>query len=203
MEIHTIGHSTHEIEYFIELLQKHEIDQVLDVRSTPYSKHAPQFNKKQLKKELEANEICYKFVGDSFGARQEDPKLYSEDGILDFNKVMKSQKFRNTFNKVMDNINRANFVLMCSEKDPLNCHRSILISNAFSKENVKVNHILSGGEVETQIDFENRLLDLYNYRRKPQETLDFHFNKNNNEIDYVKKAYEKRNKDIGYSITSK
>jgi len=202
--IYTIGHSVHEIDYFIELLKKYDINLVLDVRSSPYSKYAPQFNKKNIEEKLEENGIHYNFVGDSFGARQKNPNLYSKDGIVDFDKVRESIKFKATFNKVIDNINNANMVLMCSEKEPIDCHRSILISKAFYRKGINIQHILADGEIETQKDLENRLLSLYKLPTKTEVTLDF-FNKNsdNNKFDHLKQAYTKRNKDIGYSIISK
>ena len=176
----------------------------MDVRSSPYSKYAPQFNRKAIKEKLEENRVHYNFLGDSFGARQIDPNLCFEDGIVDFNKVKESDKFKTAFNKVIDNINGANIVLMCSEKEPIDCHRSILISNAFYEEGINIEHILDNGEIETQKDLENRLLSLYKLPRKSEVTLDF-FSKNsgNSKLNNLKQAYEKRNRDVSYNITSK
>ncbi|MCL2116734.1 MAG: DUF488 domain-containing protein [Methanobrevibacter sp.] len=202
--IYTIGHSSHKIDYFIKLLKKFDINLVLDVRSTPYSKYAPQFNKELFEKELETNGINYNFVGHTFGARQKDSNLYSEDGILDFDKVKESNKFKIGITKVINNVNIANIVLMCSEKEPIDCHRSILISNVFSKRNISIKHILANGEIETQRSLENRLLALYGFPGESQKTLHFFDkNKDNKHLNHLKKAYEKRNKDIGHSIISK
>ena len=202
--IYTIGHSVHKADYFINLLKKHDIDLVLDVRSSPFSKHASQFNREIIQKELERNGIHYKFVGNTFGARQKDSSLYSDEGILDFDKVKKTDKFKECVEKVIEYINRANIVLMCSEKDPIDCHRSILLSKAFFDEDINIKHILENGEVETQLGLENRLLELYELPRKTQKTLDF-FAKGDGEgfINHLQIAYKKRNKDIGYCIISK
>jgi uncharacterized protein (DUF488 family) len=199
--IYTIGHSVYEIGYFINLLNKYEIDLVLDVRSTPYSKHAPQFNRKVIKKSLENKEINYEFLGDVFGARQKDHALFNEKGILDFDKFKDADSFKKALNKVIENINLSNIVLMCSEKEPLDCHRSILISKAFSNHGVEVYHILDNGELESHKSLENRLLDFYGFPKKTQVSLDFF--KKEKEGDFLKKAYKMRNKDIGYCIPSK
>ena len=202
--IYTIGHSTHKTDYFIKLLKKYDINLVLDVRSSPYSKYAPQFNRELIEEKLENNGVNYNFVGSTFGARQKDLNLYSEDGILDFCKVKESEKFKFCVNKVIDNVNCANIVLMCSEKEPVDCHRSILISEVFSKRNINIKHILANGEIETQTHLENRLLALYEFPAKSQKTLNFFDrNKDINPINNLQKAYEKRNKDIGYSIIPK
>lgn len=195
--IYTIGHSVHEISYFISLLKKYDIDLVLDVRSTPFSKYAPQFNKEVLRETLGDNNIQYTFLGDSFGARQKDASLYGEDDILDFCKVLNSERFNETLNQVIDNINGANMALMCSEKEPIDCHRSILISRAFKDKGIEVNHILGNGKIETQNGLENRLLELYDFPTDYQPSL-FSFSNDNEKVDYLDKAYKKRNKEIGY-----
>ncbi|KZX11132.1 DUF488 domain-containing protein [Methanobrevibacter curvatus] len=194
--IYTIGHSVYEIDYFINLLNKYEINLVLDVRSIPYSKHTPQFNRELIKKSLENKGIRYEFFGDVFGARQKDHALFNEEGILDFVKFKELDSFKEALNKVIENINLLNIVIMCSEKEPLDCHRSILISKAFSNHGVEVYHILDNGELESHKSLENRLLDCYGFPQKTQVSLDFF--KEEKEINYLKKAYKMRNRDIGY-----
>jgi uncharacterized protein (DUF488 family) len=199
--IYTIGHSIHETAYFIKLLKEYDINLVLDLRSSPYSKQASQFNRDAIRRELENNRIKYNFLGDIFGGRQKDPNLYSDEGIVVFDKVKEDKKFKKGINEVIDKINSNNIVLMCSEKEPLDCHRSILISKVFSEKGIDVKHILGDGNIESHKSLENRLLKLYGFPTKSQKTLSF-FDKNMADvlINHLEEAYKKRNKDIGYKF---
>ncbi len=128
----TIGHSQHEISYFIESLRKYEINYILDVRSTPYSQFAAQYNKNSIKVMLNEVGINYVFMGKYFGARQEDDSLYAKEGYLDFQKTAQSTNFKAGVANVLKGIGAGNRIaLMCTEKDPIECHRAILVGKAF------------------------------------------------------------------------
>ena len=92
--IHTIGHSIYEIEDFIKLLQKNNINTVVDIRSTPYSKFASQFNRELLKQILKKNSICYIFMGNLLGARYDDKNLLFDNGKVNFKKVQETKNFQ-------------------------------------------------------------------------------------------------------------
>lgn len=81
-EIYTIGHSSHTSDYFLHLLRKFNINSVVDIRSVPFSKYVPHFNKAEIKNFLNLNHIYYIYMGREFGILQEDPKIFHPDGYL-------------------------------------------------------------------------------------------------------------------------
>lgn len=156
--LYTIGHSTHLIEPFIELLKLHSITAICDVRSTPYSRMNPQFNRETLRDTLKQSGISYVFLGDELGARSKDPACY-RDGKVNYALVAKTPTFREGLERVMKGAENYKVALMCAEKDPLQCHRTILVARNLIREGVAVRHILADGGLETQEQAEERLLD--------------------------------------------
>lgn len=200
--LYTIGHSQHKIDYFVGLLRKYNINFILDVRSTPYSKYAEQFNKEYLKNRLQNAGLKYYFMGTYFGARPDDRNLYCDEGYLDFERVRKSSQFLKGFNSVIKGLEQGNNIaLMCTEKDPFDCHRAIMVSRAFDLANIEVNHVLEDGELQSQTKLNERLLNKY-YPDMAQITL-FDYLDMKEESDYLGMAYEQRNKEIGYRLEDK
>ena len=198
-KLFTIGHSNLTIDEFIELLKKYYINCVIDVRSTPYSKYAPQFNLNEIKNELNKNEIYYIFMGDELGARRKDISLYTKEGYVDFEKTSKSSLFLKGVERVIEGIKKGyNIALMCTEKDPLDCHRNILVARAFYELGYNIDNIIGDSTVESQEKIEQRLLDLY-FPDRYQVTIFELLSCNKEEKDLVNEAYILRNKDIGYS----
>ena len=146
--IYTIGHSAHGIETFVSLLKQHRISAVADVRSTPYSRRHPQYNRKELARELKAHEIDYVFLGKELGARSNDPTCY-EDNRVKFGLLAKTTLFRSGIERIHDGNSRRIIALMCAEKDPLDCHRTILVARELVEDGADVAHILENGEVES------------------------------------------------------
>src|SRR5687768_17775586 len=103
--IYTIGHSTHPIDYFLQLLKHHGVNCVVDVRSVPASRFNPQFNKKTLASSLVANGIEYIHFGEAFGARQTDPLLLDNEGRVDFEKIRGTEKFNNGISRLWKGTN--------------------------------------------------------------------------------------------------
>lgn len=141
-EIFTIGHSNYQIEKFIELLTANSINAIADVRSNPYSKYASQFSRENLKISLEQAGITYVFLGRELGARQEDSSLYDEKGKINFEKVAISESFKIGLDRVLDGARKYKISLMCSEKNPLDCHRTHLIARNLCERGARVLHIL-------------------------------------------------------------
>lgn len=193
--IFTIGHSQHPIEHFIKLLKKNNINYVIDVRSTPYSKYAQEYDRENIENVLKQNNIKYSFMGKHFGARQEDKALYTEEGYLDFEKVVKTDKFNAALNNVKKGMENNNIALMCLEKKPIDCHRAILVGNAFYKADCNVEHILENGDLENHEQLNLELLDLYFPDRNQISFFD-----NRSADEYLEDAYRLRNKEIGYHI---
>ena len=196
--IYTIGHSHHSLEEFFGLVSKYDINVLFDVRSTPYSRHAAQFNREFLQERLDNTSVKYFFMGKFFGARPDDKSLYSPSGVLDFEKVAKSEKFIKGVNSTLIGIEQGNRIcLMCSEKEPIECHRTILVARAFYELGIMVRHILADGTFLEQADIEKKLLDIYFPDRQQYSMFD---EKKLSNEDYLNLAYKKRNADIGYNI---
>lgn len=169
--VFTIGHSTHSIKEFINLLIKYEINCVIDVRSVPYSKYNPQFNRESLSSDLKNQDIFYAHFGKEFGARHTSPILLDENGQVDFYKVWEMDDFKNGIKRLEDAIERGyKIALMCSEANPLDCHRFSMISHQLVNEGFEVIHILPDSSIITNEDLEHRMIEKY-YEKIPQSTL--------------------------------
>lgn len=198
-ELFTIGHSQHGINDFISLLKMYDIDYILDVRSTPYSKYAEQYNKENISKSLNLVNIKYSFMGKYFGARPQNIKLYSDEGYLDFEKVRGTQDFNKGIENVILGLKQGHRIaLMCTEKEPIDCHRAILVARAFEMRMIYANHILANGRILTQQQLDEQLLQKY-FPDRRQLSL-FSYEKQISEEDYLTEAYIKRNREIGYYI---
>lgn len=159
--IFTIGHSTDTIDGFIGSLEHHGIDAVVDVRSNPYSRFVNQFNKEQLSASLRDKSIIYIPMGDSLGARYEARELLSEDGKVDFSKVVTTKRFQEGINRVETGIGKGyRLALMCSERNPIECHRFSLVSQYLRSRGYVISHIV-GGDVFDHELLEGKLLDYY------------------------------------------
>ena len=125
-ELYTIGHSTHTVDKFIALLTRQEIDAVCDVRSDPYSKFNPQFNREILQKELKRRGIVYVFLGKELGPRSDNLDCY-ENGKISYNRLSETALFKEGLKRVRQGMKSYRIALMCAEKDPATCHRTILV----------------------------------------------------------------------------
>jgi uncharacterized protein (DUF488 family) len=193
--IYTIGHSIYENEHFVKLLKQNQINTIVDVRSTPYSKFAPQYNRETLKEYLKQNSICYIFMGNLLGARYEDKTLLFYDGKVNFKKVQETKNFQDGVMRLQKGIEKGYSIsLMCSEKEAFDCHRFGLISEFLSKKSIDINHIYPD-KVVLQQELEQKLLKKYE-KQIPKIDL---FNPNINFEEQLKEAYKLRNKDIAYN----
>ena len=123
--VFTIGHSTHPQERFIGLLLKHGITAVCDVRSKPYSRMNPQFNREDLEEALLAQGIAYRFLGKELGARSDDPDCYV-GGKVQYDRLAGTELFKQGLKRVIRGLKEDfRIALMCAEKEPLECHRTI------------------------------------------------------------------------------
>ena len=144
--------------HFTKLLAQHDIEAVADVRSAPYSRRYPQFNRDALKEALRANGIAYVFLGRELGARSRDPGCYA-NGRVDFRKLARTALFRSGIKRVLEGSQQMRIALMCAEKEPLACHRTLLVARELVRGDSKVNHILADGTLETHRDAMNRLCE--------------------------------------------
>jgi uncharacterized protein (DUF488 family) len=155
-ELFTIGHSMQSWEQFLELLRRHRISAIGDVRSSPYSARFPHFNREILDRALRGANIRYVFLGDELGARRSERDCYV-DGVARYDRIARTAAFRVGLERVQTGVARFRLALMCAEKDPLECHRTILVCRQF-RTDLDIYHILSDGSLETHADAETRLL---------------------------------------------
>ena len=176
LEVFTVGHSNRSELDLIELLRRHEINTVVDVRSTPYSEWSPQFNRKAIAAILKKHDIAYSYLGDELGARSDDPSCYDEENRVVYARLAATEQFRRGLRRVVKGAQRRKLALMCSEQDPIDCHRSIMLAFALDRLGIGSSHILhSDDKLETQKDLEERLLKLWGsgqldmFRDKPKQ----------------------------------
>jgi len=161
--VYTIGHSTHSINRLIELLRLHSVNAVCDVRSKPYSRINPQFNREDLKLALRASQIAYVFLGKELGARSDDPSCY-ENGKVQYDRIARTSAFQAGIMRIQEGANNYRIALMCAEKEPLDCHRTILVARHLVTAGLEIGHIHANGNLENHIDALVRLASLHNLR---------------------------------------
>lgn len=153
--IYTIGHSNVPASKLVELLQAYKIQIVVDVRSSPYSQFAPQFNREMLERTLQEAGLQYKYAGEYLGGRPKDPSCYKRREILegkadylhevDYPAVMKKDFFQKGIQRLLEIAKEGSTAIMCSEEDPAHCHRHHLIGKYLVGKGVNVLHIRSDG----------------------------------------------------------
>ena len=192
--LYTIGHSNHPIEIFFALLRRHGITAVCDVRSKPYSRYNPHFDREALKSALEAGGIAYVFLGKELGARSDDPSCYLY-GKIQYAKLAQTAAFQEGLKRVRDGMKAYTIALMCAEKEPLECHRTILISRQVFRqpegEELDVQHIHEDGQLESH---ERALVRLAQSLKLRQDQLNFF----RSSEDLFADAYALQEKRIGY-----
>ncbi len=161
----TIGHSTHTAEAFISLLRKHGVEAVADVRSTPFSRFSPQYNQENLKRFLKKSGIRYVFLGKELGGRTEDQSCY-EEGRVQYARLAQTPLFQSGLDRVQQGAQRYRIALMCAEKEPLECHRTLLVARALVKRGQAVMHIHADGHLETHDVAMERLLEMVGVPKK-------------------------------------
>lgn len=162
MELFSIGHSNYEIKVFISLLQKHGVTAVADVRSHPYSRFLPHFNRVALQESLAKEGISYVFIGQELGARPSNPECYV-DGKAVYEKIAATEAFQKGIQRVLKGLKKHKVSLMCAEKDPLTCHRAVLVCQHLRHFNLNINHILKNGDLEPHHHLEERMLTKHGF----------------------------------------
>lgn len=155
--LYTIGHSNHSIKRFVELLQQHKITTLADVRSFPYSRRYSHFNRECIQKTVQQASISYVFLGNELGARTKKPECYL-NGKVQYSLLSKQPEFLNGLQRVETGMKCYNVAIMCSEKDPIECHRTILVGISLVERGIKLLHILADGTLESHADAEKRLV---------------------------------------------
>jgi uncharacterized protein (DUF488 family) len=187
-KLYTIGHSNHDIDRFIQLLRIHAITAIGDVRSSPYSKYMPQYNREPFQKVLKENHIAYVFLGNELGPRSQDPACYV-DGKVQYARLAQTEAFQRGILRITMGMRTYRIALMCAEKDPLSCHRMILVCRVLRSEPVEINHILDDGSIESLQESERRLMHELKMRQlRMFESPD----------DLIQRAYDAQGQKIAY-----
>jgi len=195
--IYTIGHSTHALPWFIELLQRHRVNCLIDVRSIAASGYNPQFNKEPLKQALKTEGITYLHFGKEFGARQSDPLLLDNEGRVDFEKVRAGETFRSGIERLKTGIGKGYIMaLTCAEAEPLSCHRFSMITPGLKEAGFEVWHILKNGSLQSTEALEDQLLLLYR-KKMPKPSL---YAADLTREEKLKLAYKMKNLEAGYKF---
>lgn len=150
--IFTIGHSNLDLETFIKLLKDNNIEVLVDVRSNPYSRFASQFNKGSIQKAIQANKMKHLFLGKELGGKPEGPDFYDSDGYVLYSRIADSPLFAEGIERIIKGIKTYRIAIMCSEENPMNCHRWLLVGRVLSDKGIQVLHIRGDGRIQSEDD---------------------------------------------------
>jgi uncharacterized protein (DUF488 family) len=180
-DIYTFGYSTHTFIELVNSIKNNNIDVAVDVRSVPYSKYTPQFNKESVKEGLLKEKIHYLHFGDEFGARRIEKEAYT-NGKVDFQKVIKLPKFLKGIERINNGLEKNyHIVLLCTEKEPIDCHRFLLVSKVLKDLlHINIHHILFDGNIIEQNEVELKMI----------KQLNLHNSLFENNKDNLEKAYK-------------
>lgn len=187
--VYTIGHSNHSIEKFIELLTALDVTAVADVRSHPHSRFNPQFNRDAIQASLKRAGLAYVFLGRELGARPEDQSCYAE-GRVQYDRLARTVLFQEGLTRIVQGTHVYRIALMCAEKDPLICHRAILVCRHLGTHGIGAQHVLEGGQIESHDEALMRLL-------RELKLTDGQLFGSRDEM--ILDAYEQRGKQIAYT----
>jgi uncharacterized protein (DUF488 family) len=188
-QVLTIGHSTHSLDEFVSLLQRNDVTALADVRSMPFSRFMPHFNRRELRRALVERDLSYAFLGRELGARSEDQSCYVE-GRVQYRLLARTELFRTGIDRVLKGAATERIALMCAEKDPLDCHRTLLVARALVEEGIDVGHILHDGRLEGHVDAMTRLMEKFGLMqaslfRSPDELVEEAISRQEHRIAYV------------------
>jgi uncharacterized protein (DUF488 family) len=157
LDLLTIGHSNLPAEGFMTLIQDAGVTAIADVRSVPFSRRYPWFSGPALAACLQGADIAYLPFGDALGGRPRDPALYCE-GVADYERMATTPPFRAGLDRITAAMGRFRVCLMCAEREPLDCHRCLLVARALEERGLRLGHILVDGTIEPHAATEERLL---------------------------------------------
>lgn len=151
-ELFSIGHSSQPLESFLRLLKDYDIEVVVDVRTAPYSRFNPQFNGRDLQRALKEHGLGYVFLGRELGGRPEGDKFYDPDGHVLYGRMAETTEFKAGLERLLDGATRFRVAMMCSEEDPAECHRFLLITRVLHSQGIRVAHIRKDGTLQRTED---------------------------------------------------
>ncbi|MGO0979405.1 DUF488 domain-containing protein [Clostridioides difficile] len=198
MEIFAIGHSNYPYDKLINMIKKYDINCVVGIRETPYSKYNIQYNKEAFNESLRNSGFLYIYMGKEFGAKRTNKDVYTQEGYADFEKVAKEDIFLNGIERLKKGCQMGyRIVLLGAMQEPIRCHRSILVGKVLNKEGFDVKYIMHEGNLAYQEDIEESLLDKYFSDRK-QLSIDNLLGSALTREEMIQEGYKLANKEIGY-----
>ncbi|MBY0757011.1 DUF488 domain-containing protein [Clostridium sardiniense] len=200
MDIFTIGHSNYSIDRLIEMLRHFNINCVVDIRGTPYSKYNVQFDKETIRYSLTKAGFIYIYMAKELAAKRLNKISYNNEGYADFEKVIHEDDFKKGIERLKDGCRKGyKIAILGAMQDPIRCHRSILVGRALREYGFNVRHILDDYSIASQEDIEQNLLDKY-FKNREQITIDSLLGNGLTDEDMIKEGYRMSNKEIGYRI---
>lgn len=193
MDVLTIGHTNHSSETFVALLRGAGVTAVADVRSAPFSRFTAQFNQPELKITLRSAGIAYSFLGAELGARPQDRSCY-RGTVAAYDLIARTPLFQAGLDRVIEGASQFVVALMCMEKDPLDCHRCILVGRHLVARGIRMRHILANGRIEEGSETDHRLI------RLTGQDIDDLFAPRGG--DPLERAYDLRGAQIAFNETS-
>jgi len=148
----TVGHSNHSLNVFVELLQRHGIQFLVDTRSHPYSKYLAHFNREALSQALSHSGIKYLYLGKELGGRPEGEEFYDDDGHVLYYRLAESPLFLNGIDRLTKGIQGRRLAIMCSEEDPSVCHRHLLVGRVMAERGARICHLRGDGAIQDDSD---------------------------------------------------
>ena len=187
IEIYTLGHSNYPFDKFIEILKKHNINCIVDIRGIPYSKYNTQYNKEVLQSNL--RKLGYTYI-----------YMANDEGYADFDKVIQEDIFKNGIERLKVGCSKGyKIVLLGAMQDPIRCHRAILMGRELIKAGFDVKHIMHEGDLKTQDYLEEKLLEKY-FEGRNQLTIDSLLGNAMSREDMIEESYKLANREIGYRL---
>lgn len=187
----TIGHGKTDLQIFMRMLVKYRVNMIVDVRSTPYSKYSPQYNKEGFEAALAKQKIAYKWLGKMLGGRPDDNSTYDEDGVVNYERLVKTPVFCRGIFALEELSESNNIAIMCSEHEPIKCHRFMAISRELTNRGYRVVHIIDFNKYVKQSDLEELMIKQHfgeNVQLDLFSSMD----------DTLAQSYTKQNKLCGY-----
>lgn len=200
MEIYTIGHSNYTMERLIDMLEYYNINCVVDIRGTPYSKYNIQFDKETIRYTLTNAGFVYIYMGKELAAKRIRKNSYNNEGYSNFEEVIKEEEFKRGVERLKNGCEKGyKIILLGAMQDPIRCHRSILVGRELVKNDFDVKHILDDYSIVTQDDIEEMLLNKY-FSNRNQITIEYLTGNSLNNEEMINEGYKLANREIGYRI---
>lgn len=200
IEIYTLGHSNYPFDKLIEILKKYNINCVVDIRAIPYSKYNTQYNKELFQENLKKLGYTYIYMADEFGAKRKTRESYNDEGYADFERVILEDDFKKGVQRLKVGCDKGyKIVLLAAMQEPIRCPRAILVGRELVKEGFNVKHIMHEGDLKSQVDLEELLLEKY-FDQRNQLTIDALLGNGMSRDDMINESYKLANKEIGYRI---